>query len=117
MTFNGKTDIAALPHPVKTGSVDEKVSPEAGSHLIMDRLSQIMNDIQGEDEGYAEQPIRSGTLADQGFDSLAFMRMLIRIETEFSLELERADWEELKSSTVEQISGYIADRIHRMVNL
>ncbi|MDQ0194887.1 acyl carrier protein [Paenibacillus wynnii] len=52
-----------------------------------------------------------------GLDSLDFIRLLVRVETEFGLELESAEWEELKFSTVEQLSEYMADRILRTVNL
>lgn len=38
-------------------------------------------------------------------------------ETEFGLELESTEWEDLKSSTVEQLSEYMADRILQTVKL
>jgi hypothetical protein len=52
-----------------------------------------------------------GALAELGLDSPDFMHLLVRAETEFSLELESAEREELKSSTVEQFSKYMADHI------
>lgn len=36
---------------------------------------------------------------------------------EFGHELESAEWEKLKSSTVKQLSEYMADRILQTVNL
>ncbi|MNU01186.1 acyl carrier protein [compost metagenome] len=56
-------------------------------------------------------------MAELGLDSLDFMRLLVRVETEFGLEIESAEWEKLKSSTVEQLSEYVADRILGKENL
>ncbi len=115
LTFNGKTDFAALPNPLRAAAIDKKVRLEAKSQPIANRIYQILNEIQDKGDGYTEQTIRRGALAELGLDSLDIMRLLVRVETEFGLELEIAEWDELKSSTVEQFSEYMADRILRKV--
>ncbi|MEK5235157.1 hypothetical protein NST99_05590 [Paenibacillus sp. FSL L8-0470] len=117
LTFNGKTDFAALPNPVRAAAMDEKVRLEAESQPSANRIYQILNEIQIKGDGYAGQPLRRGALAGLGLDAPDFIRLLVRVETELGLELESAEREELKFSTVEQFSGYRADCILRTVNL
>ncbi|MNC62825.1 Surfactin synthase subunit 2 [compost metagenome] len=117
LTFNGKTDFAALPNPLQAAADDKKLRLEADSQPIANQIIRILNEIQDQGDGYTKQTIIRGALTELGLDSLDFMRLLVRVETEFGLEIESAEWEKLKSSTVEQFSEYVAARILRKENL
>ncbi|SDL69699.1 non-ribosomal peptide synthetase [Paenibacillus jilunlii] len=117
LTFNGKTDFAALPNPLQAAADDKKLRLEADSQPIANQIIRILNEIQDQGDGYTKQTIIRGALTELGLDSLDFMRLLVRVETEFGLEIESAEWEKLKSSTVEQFSEYVAAHILRKENL
>ncbi|AIQ31432.1 hypothetical protein P40081_27165 [Paenibacillus sp. FSL P4-0081] len=117
LTFNGKTDFAALPNPIQVADKDNTMYLEAGSQPVANRIFEILNEIQDQGAGYSEHTVGMGALAELGLDSLDFMRLLVRVETEFGLEIESADWEKMKSSTVGQFSEYVANRSLGRVNL
>lgn len=94
-----------------------KQKVNSDSKPIANQIVRILNEIQDHGDGFTKQTIIGGALAELGLDSLDFMRLLVRVETEFGLEIESAEWEKLKSSTVEQLSKYVADRILGKENL
>jgi len=64
-------------------------------HDIDVRILHIIREFIGEMDnprrGMSDQQIRDASFADIGFDSLETLELVIRVEDEFSIEVEEAD--------------------------